>query len=209
MQLGLSNFTAYEVAEIVMTCKHNNWVRPTIYQGMYNCITRGLETEVFHACRRYGLDIVVYNPLAGGLFSGKIKSKDVVPAEGRFSDVFRIGRLYRDRYFKDSTFRALQLVEAIAEKSGLTMIEIALRWCVHHSELKVKTGNDGIIIGVSSVEHLDGNLTDLEKGPLPDEVVKALDEAWISAKVDTPPYYHMKLEYAYNTREVLFGEGSK
>ena len=38
-QLGLSNFTAYEVAEVVITCKERGWVRPTIYQGMYNCIS--------------------------------------------------------------------------------------------------------------------------------------------------------------------------
>jgi aflatoxin B1 aldehyde reductase len=45
VQLGLSNFTAFEVAEVVMTCKYNKWVRPTIYQGMYNAITRSLEAE--------------------------------------------------------------------------------------------------------------------------------------------------------------------
>lgn len=114
MQLGLSNFAAYEVAEIVMTCHYNNWVRPTIYQGkkihlispfanvmgcdnllhppmaryhavsgnvvknvpiltilgMYNAITRSLDQELIPACKRYGLDVVVYNPIAGGLFSG-------------------------------------------------------------------------------------------------------------------------------------------
>lgn len=39
VQLGLSNYTAFEVAEVVMTCKANGWVRPTIYQGMYNAIS--------------------------------------------------------------------------------------------------------------------------------------------------------------------------
>lgn len=52
VQLGLSNFTAFEVAEVVMHCKYNNWVRPSIYQGMYNAITRSLETELIPACRR-------------------------------------------------------------------------------------------------------------------------------------------------------------
>merc|ERR1712225_76070 len=78
VQLGLSNFTAFEVAEVVMTCKYNNWVRPTIYQGMYNAITRSLEHELIPACKKYGLDVVVYNPIAGGLFSGKYKSKDIL-----------------------------------------------------------------------------------------------------------------------------------
>jgi aflatoxin B1 aldehyde reductase len=209
VRLGISNFTAFEVAEVVMLCKYNNWVRPTVYQGMYNCITRGIEPELVPACRRYGLDIVVYNPIAGGLFSGKIKSKDLVPADGRFSDTARSGRLYRDRYYRDSTFRALQMVEQITEKHGLSMIETALRWTVHHSALKVVDGNDGIIIGVSSVTQLDENLTHLEKGPLPEEVVKTLDEAWEVTKVDCVHYWHGEVNYTYDTREALFGKDAK
>ncbi len=57
-RLGLSNFTAFEVAEIAMTCEYNGWVRPTIYQGVYNCIQRGIEPELIPACHRYGLDVV-------------------------------------------------------------------------------------------------------------------------------------------------------
>jgi aflatoxin B1 aldehyde reductase len=98
VQLGLSNFTAFEVAEVVMHCKYNNWVRPTIYQGMYNAITRSLEKELIPACKRYGLDVVVYNPIAGGLFSGKYKANEI-PKEGRYSDaVGKMGEMYRKRY---------------------------------------------------------------------------------------------------------------
>lgn len=184
-------------------------MRPTVYQGMYNVITRGIEAELFVACRRYGLDIVVYNPLAGGLFSGKIKSRDIVPDSGRFSGEGGQGANYRKRYFRDSTFRALQLVESAAEKHGLTLIETALRWTVHHSALRIKDGNDGIIIGVSSVAQLENNLDNLEKGPLPEEVVQALDEAWQVSKADSVQYWHGDLEYGYNTQEVLFGAGAK
>jgi aflatoxin B1 aldehyde reductase len=75
-QFGLSNYTAFEVAEIVMTCREQRWVRPTIYQAMYNAISmssprvlneayttvaRSIEAELIPACRRYGLDIVTYN----------------------------------------------------------------------------------------------------------------------------------------------------
>jgi aflatoxin B1 aldehyde reductase len=99
--------------------------------------------------------------------------------------------MYRERYFKDATFEALRIVEPVAEKNGLTLLEIALRWCVHHSQLKTraKGGDDGIIIGVSSFSQLEGNLRDLEKGPLPDEVVKALDEAWAVSKATTQTYW--------------------
>lgn len=60
--LGLSNFSAMEVAECAVLCRERGWVRPTIYQAMYNCITRAIEKELVPACRRYGLDLVVYNP---------------------------------------------------------------------------------------------------------------------------------------------------
>lgn len=209
VRFGISNFTAFEVAEVVMTCKYNNWVRPTIYQGMYNAITRSLEPELIKACRRYGLDIVVYNPIAGGLFSGKIKSTDIVPQGGRFSDDVKMGKLYRGRYFRESTFKSLELIEKATEKANLTMIETALRWAVHHSALKIKDGNDGLIIGVSSIEQLEDNLNNIEKGPLPEEVVKALDDAWLVSKADTANYWHGDVEYAYNVHESLFAAGAK
>ncbi|KZL63212.1 aldo keto reductase [Colletotrichum incanum] len=209
VKLGLSNFTAFEVAEVVLTCKYNGWVRPTVYQGMYNVITRSIEPELIPALRRYGLDLVVYNPIAGGLFSGKIKSKDIVPSEGRFSDNHGTGGNYRKRYFRESTFKALQTIEAAVEKNGLSMIETALRWTVHHSGLKIKDGNDGIIIGISSVQQLEDNLNQLEKGPLPEEVVQALDQAWAISKADTTNYWHLDLEYKYDTRDALFSAEAK
>ena len=139
------------------------------------CAARSLEQELIPACHRYGIDVVIYNPLAGGLFSGKIKSAEV-PEEGRFSDTAKSGANYRKRYFKDATFDALRLIEPVAQKHKLTMVEIALRWCTHHSSLKMQNGErDGVIIGVSSFSQLKSNLEDLEKGPLPNDVLKALD----------------------------------
>ena len=64
MRLGLSNYTAFEVAEAVMICRQHGWVRPTIYQAMYNAITRAMEPELLPCCRKFGLRLVCYNPLA-------------------------------------------------------------------------------------------------------------------------------------------------
>ncbi|KAH6007627.1 hypothetical protein HBI84_053720 [Parastagonospora nodorum] len=191
VQLGLSNFAAWEVAEVWNICNERGWVKPTVYQAMYNAITRAIEPELIPCCRKYKIDIVIYNPLAGGLFSGKIKSADIAPSEGRFAQNSKIGEMYRTRYFKNSNFEALRMMEEVAQKHKLTLLEIALRWCVHHSELKTraKGGNNGVIIGVSSFAQLESNLADLEKGPLPEEVVKALDEAWMMAKATAPVYF--------------------
>lgn len=78
------------------------------------------------------------------------------------------------------------------------MVETALRWVVNHSALNIKDGNDGVIIGVSSLAQLDGNLKDCEKGPLPEEVLEALDKAWLVSKSATPNYWHLDLsEYIF------------
>ncbi len=65
-------------------------------------------------------------------------------------------------------------------------------------------GRDGVIIGVSSFSQLESNLKDLEKGPLPEEVVKTLDEAWLITKPTTPNYWQLELAYTYDTQEALF-----
>lgn len=198
---GISNYTAYEVAEIVTLCKAYNLVRPTLYQGRYNCLTRDVEAELIPALRHYGLDMVVYNPIAGGLLSGKY-NKNVNLTTGRFSEsTGRQGTLYRTRYFRDVYWDALDMIQPVAEKNGLTVFEIALRWMAHHSALKLgpakgQTG-DGIIIGVSSLEQLKENLDALESGPLSDEILQALDKAAAHVKMDSPPYWHGDLVYSY------------
>lgn len=172
-------------------------------------IARNIETELIPACLRYGLDIVIYNPLAGGLFSGKIKTHDV-PAEGRYSDASATGALYRKRYFKDANFDALNLIEPVVKKHGLTLVETALRWVRHHSALNIDNGGrDGILIGVSSFGQLETNLRELQKGPLPEEVVEVLDKAWLITKPTSPNYWHLDLKYTYNTQEALFKPTSK
>lgn len=214
-QLAISNYTAFELAEVVTLCRERGWVQPTLYQAMYNAITRGIDKELVVACRRYGLDIVIYNPqvshpflqveglltknrLAGGFFSGKYKPDDL-PSSGRFSDANNTGPNYRARYFRNTYFDALKLIEPVVKAHNLTLIETALRWTIHHSALKTraKGGNDGVIIGVSSFEQLENNIADLEKGPLPEEVVRVLDEAWHIVKADGPNYWHGELEYGY------------
>ncbi|KAH7916042.1 NADP-dependent oxidoreductase domain-containing protein [Hygrophoropsis aurantiaca] len=186
---GLSNFAAWEVAEIVTVCKANGWVQPKIYQVMYNAITRDMETELVPCCRKFGIRIVIYNPLAGGLFAGKITSaEDLVSDGSRFDARTTQGANYRARYLKDGYFKALELIKSVAEEHGIRTTEIALRWCQHHSVLREE---DGIIIGASSAAQLEDNCSDSAKGPLPDEVLQALDEAnrIVKAHGSAPKYF--------------------
>ncbi|KZT11370.1 Aldo/keto reductase [Laetiporus sulphureus 93-53] len=184
---GLSNYASWEVAEIVGICKAKGWVQPRIYQAMYNAVTREMEAELVPCCRKFGLRIVIYNPLAGGFFAGKVAAPNAeAPKGGRFDPSSRMGAMYRARYLKSGYFEALNYLKPIAEKHQLRLTEIALRWCQHHSVL---TPEDGVILGASSAAQLEQNCTDSEKGPLPEEVVKALDHARLIVGAEAPTYW--------------------
>ncbi|KAL1947780.1 hypothetical protein VTO73DRAFT_13504 [Trametes versicolor] len=184
---GLSNYAAWEVAEIVGICKANGWVQPKIYQAMYNAVTREIEPELVPCLRKYGIRLVIYNPLAGGFFAGKVAAPDAqAPEGGRFDPSSAMGKMYRARYFKNGFFDALNYLKPIAEKHQLRLTEIALRWCQHHSAL---TPEDGIILGASSAAQLKQNLEDSEKGPLPEDILKALDEARLIVGASAPTYW--------------------
>ncbi|MBW0520449.1 hypothetical protein O181_060164 [Austropuccinia psidii MF-1] len=187
-QLGLSNYQAWEVARIWEICDKNQFVKPTVYQAMYNSIVRSIEDELFPCCRALGIRIVIFNPLAGGFFAGKIKKvDDFVEKGGRFDPNHYQGKFYRERYLKDSYFRALEsLTDVLKSYPEYDLLSIASIWLQHHSKLQP---SDGIIFGGSSHDQIEMNLKNFEKGPLPDEIVKSLDSAWQLVKAECPPYW--------------------
>ncbi|KAG6845547.1 hypothetical protein H0H87_007791 [Tephrocybe sp. NHM501043] len=189
-RFGISNYTAWEVAEIVGICKANGYIQPTAYQGIYNAVHRNVEPELFPCLRKFGISFYEFNPLGGGFFTGRYTSSDdKVEAGSRFDDEGSQGKSYRKRYWNNQYFEALAVIRKAAESHSLTLPEIALRWISHHSLLSRDHG-DAVLIGASSLKHIEQNLLDLEKGPLPEDVVKALDEAWLVAKPQASQYWH-------------------
>jgi aflatoxin B1 aldehyde reductase len=233
-----------QVAEVCLICKYKGYVRPTLYQGAYNAINRTPEYDLVPTLRRHGLDWVVYNPLAGGMLTGRFLSKSDEKT-GRFAGE-GVAELYAKRcvilghslrpheltltdhllrYWKDQTFAALNIINEAAKKSGIKMTELAIRWVQHHSALKMRSdgGNDGesldvsnpsrrkpivlpgIVIGASSLAQLKENMEYFAKGPLPQEVVDACEDAWAEMAGARPLYYHGEYEYEYDTVRALHG----
>ncbi|XP_056128859.1 aflatoxin B1 aldehyde reductase member 3 [Lampris incognitus] len=192
-ELGLSNYASWEVAEIVTICRYNNWIVPTVYQGMYNATTRQVETELLPCLRYYGIRFYAYNPLAGGLLTGKYhyEDKDGSQPAGRFFGN-NWAEAYRNRYWKQSHFQGIDLVhEALETAYGSekpTLTSAAIRWMYHHSQLKGDLG-DGVIIGMSSMEQLQQNLSASEEGPLDHRVVEAFRQAWDLVAHECPNYF--------------------
>ena len=95
---------------------------------------------------------------------------------------------FRKQYWNDAYFDALDRIRPVAQKLGITTAEAAVRWASHHSLMKREYG-DAVITGASSASQLEENLTNLEKGPLPEELVRAFDEGWAVVKGACGPYF--------------------
>jgi len=183
-RFGLSNYAAWQVAEIAAICEQRDYVMPTVYQGMYNAITRDVERELFHCLHNFNIAFYVYNPLAGGMLTGKHPDVSQAPADGRFSG----NDEYCKRYWNAGYFEAVNTFIQSCSAEDIEPASAALRWLSHHSGLDDNKG-DGVILGASTKGHFDHNLQALAQGPLPVSVVEALDDAWEISRPDCVKYF--------------------
>ncbi|KAF2182694.1 Aldo/keto reductase [Zopfia rhizophila CBS 207.26] len=189
-RFGISNYMSWEVAQICEICIRNDWIRPTVYQGVYHALQRRIEDELFPCLRYYNIALYAFQPLAGGFLTGRYtRGQNEFEPGSRFDPKIAQGAMHRGRYWNDSYFDALDEIKAAADKHGLTLAEVAMRWLVRHSQMRKELG-DAVIIGASSTKHLEQNLADLEKGPLPEDVVEVLESVWPKVKGVAPKYWH-------------------
>ncbi|KAH7231529.1 NADP-dependent oxidoreductase domain-containing protein [Fusarium solani] len=182
---GLSNYTAEEVQRFIDICEEHGLVKPSVYQGQYNPIVRGGEKELFPILRKYGIAFYAYSPAAAGFFAGNHKD---IKVGGRYDQSHFIGRLYSQFYLKPSIMAATDKALAVASKHGIGGHAAALRWAAYHSVLD-KAYGDSIIIGASSVEQLESNMDMIDQGPLPEDVVAALEAVYM--EIGDQVSYHM------------------
>ena len=183
-ELGLSNFPAWMVADVWNICDKNGWVKPTVYEGIYNSLTKRADAELNDCLNYYGLRFYAYNPMCGGLLTGRYGNFTDVPTDGRFTHRPN----YQGRYWKQSFFDGLKIIQKACENYGISTIEATYRWMAYHSMLDGDRG-DAILIGASKVEHLKQNMDSIKEGPLPENIVKAFERAWTITKGDSPEYF--------------------
>ena len=184
-ELGVSNFPLALVEEMIPLCDGMGCPRPTVFEGVYNALGRKAEEELMPALDGLGMRFYAYNPLAGGLLSGRYSSIEEDPTDGRFA---LRAKSYRARYWKECYFEAVGLVSAACAEAGIPVAEAAYRWLARHSTLDASRG-DGVIVGASRLGQLEQNLASLEKGTLSADVLKAFERAWSFVADEAPEYY--------------------
>jgi aflatoxin B1 aldehyde reductase len=184
----MSNYHESEVERAMQLCMDNGWTCPSVYQGLYNPLNRRVEEGLLPILRKHNIEFVAYNALAAGLLTGKHsrshESGEVLA--GRF----RNNPNYLPRFYTDSNFAALDTIEQ-SLPPGMTLIEASYQWLMRHSQL---TASDGVLLGASSLEQLDCNLSACariaEADPLPQATLDAFEQAWqICKEAGAFPYW--------------------
>ena len=165
--IGVSNFAAWQMADILAVCDKRNHVPPVITQNVYNPITRGIEGELVPFLQAHPMGLVVYNPIAGGLLAGKHK-----PGQPVENTRFANSKMYYDRYWSEENFTAVEKLTAIAAAHGMSILQLAMKWCA------VQKSVTSIITGVSRLAQLEQNIASVQGEPLSADILTQCDDVW-------------------------------
>lgn len=145
---AVSNYAAWQVAEIHCIASKKGYARPFISQPMYNLLARAIEEEYLPFSKHFEIAVIPYNPLAGGLLTGK-HSRASGPIPGTRFDS---NKLYQDRYWHADYFAAVEELAEVARQAGKTLVELSLQWLLGQSQV------DSVILGASRPSQLEENL---------------------------------------------------
>jgi aryl-alcohol dehydrogenase-like predicted oxidoreductase len=175
--VAISNYASWQICKMLWLAEKNGWSAPIAVQPMYNLLARRVEAELMPFCREFGLAVIPYNPLAGGLLTGKHSEQGPISGT-RFERM----PIYRDRYWQAENFAAVQRLHEIVKLEARSLTRLAIRWVMD------RPGITSVILGASRLEHLQENLAALDDPPLSAETLAACDEIWLPLRGISPPY---------------------
>lgn len=177
-EYGLSNFSLTQTQEVLQICEKNDYRKPKVYQGMYNIVCRKVE-EMFPLLNEYDIDFWGYNPLAGGLLTGKYRNlKEDLP-ESRFKN----NSIYQNIFWKNEI---LQMLENLWFKND-DYLDLALLWFKQGSQMRK---NDRVILGVSSVSQYQNNMNSYNSQKDYSNIYEEFNSVYKNNEKCTPNYYY-------------------
>jgi len=166
--VGCSNFLAWQAARALGRSEVLGVARFESVQPRYNLLFREFERELFPLCAQEGLGVIPFNPIAGGLLSGKHQGHAAPPPGSRFT-LGTAAKLYQERYWNERMFAAVEDLRALAQQAGLHPVTLAVAWVMANPVITAP------IIGASRPEQLAASLAAAETRLAP-EVKARLDE---------------------------------
>ena len=174
--IAVSNFASWQVVKAKWISENNHFVAPVCNQVVYNLLQRDIERELVPCLKDQKVGLAIFNPLGGGLLTGK-HQRGQPQGVNRFnsdqpSGAATLGQLYFERYWTDANFDAIDGYSAIAKQAGISLVELAMRWMISQHHV------DTILIGASKKEQLYQNISLLDKPDLDAEVLAACDAVY-------------------------------
>ena len=166
--VGCSNFHAYQVARALGRSEALGLARFDSVQPRYNLLFRQIERELLPLSREEGVGVIPYNPLAGGLLSGKHR-RDAGPTAGTRFTLGNAAARYQDRYWHEREFETVEALRPLAAEAGMPLAQLAVAWMLAEPAITSP------IVGASRPDQLDDVLPATEK-PLDAALKARLDE---------------------------------
>jgi aryl-alcohol dehydrogenase-like predicted oxidoreductase len=165
--IGCSNFLSYQLARAVGRSEVLGVARMDSVQPRYNLLFRQIERELLPLCAEEGIGVIPYNPIAGGLLTGKHR-RQAPETGGRFT-LGTAGQMYQERYWHDREFDTVDALAPLAAKAGVSTTTLAVQWVLAHPVIT------SAIVGASRPEQLADSLA-AAATPIDGDLKSDLDE---------------------------------
>jgi aryl-alcohol dehydrogenase-like predicted oxidoreductase len=152
--IGTSRFAAWEIMEGLWTSKEYRLNRFVTEQTRYSLFAREIEQEVVPMAMKYGIGILAYSPLAGGILSGKYKRGQAYGDDSRMEDAAWAN--WARGFLFEGVFELLEALETIAQEKGCRLSQLALAWCM------AQAGICSVIMGPRTMAQYRDNVGALE-----------------------------------------------
>lgn len=149
--IGCSNFKAWQLARALGKSETHRFTSFTSVQPRYNLLFREIERELLPLCQVEGIGVIPYNPIAGGLLSGKHDSASG-PTEGTRFNTSSASGLYRERYWHERMFETVEALKKAASEAGVSLVTLAVAW------VRSQPAISSPIIGASRAEQLKDSI---------------------------------------------------
>ena len=166
--VGCSNYPAWQTARALGRSDVLGVARFDTVQPRYNLLFRQIERELLPLCAEEGLAVIPYNPIAGGLLSGKHR-RESGPAPGTRFTLGTAARRYQERYWHEREFETVEALRQLAAEAGMSLVQLAVAWVLAHPAITAP------IVGASRPEQLDDVLAAADTEVDPDLAAR-LDE---------------------------------
>jgi 1-deoxyxylulose-5-phosphate synthase len=177
--IGCSNFLAYRLARALGRSEARGLARFVSVQPRYNLLFREFERELFPLCLDEGVGVIPYNPIAGGMLSGK-HDRTQAPDEGTRFTLGNAAQTYQDRYWHDNVFDTVDELIKIADDAGMPLPTLAVAWTLANPAITAP------IVGASRPEQLDATLAAVDVQLDPDLLARLNDVTAQYRRGDAP-----------------------